>query len=80
MATVRVVQVSGDGRESELTTKTITLPALDLKHVRRHLCDQFEIDEEEGADVNEMFTFLRKKGTIAAVFNEDFGVVVFTEI
>jgi len=77
---VRIVEVSNGGdREVEASTEVIDLPALTPKAIKQYLSNRFEVDEEEGANINEMFVVLKKGPVVIAVSLEDFLFLTFFE-
>lgn len=78
---IRMVELYNQGdRETDLRTKVLELPEFSLEAIKRHLIDMFEVEEEEGADINEMFSFQKKGQVIAAIALDCGEFQVFTFI
>ena len=76
---IRVVEVyNGGDREVDVNTTTLDWPELTVKAVKQYLINQFEVEEEEGANINEMFAFQKKGPVIVANATDDFQVFMFT--
>lgn len=81
---VRAIRLDGDAdswRDGvDLSSKIIELPALSVKAVKAYLTDEMEVEEEEGACLDEMFVFTKKGPVVTAVSQEDFLVFTFVEV